>query len=1023
MKVLETLLEITLYSAVIFGLIAAVKAIFKTKISPMLHYAVWAILVLRLILPVTLESPVHLITLPVQETVSEEGVMEELIVEESAVIKPIEIQPIEPAESIVGEGDALQQVYEEELHPEAEVQQVIVPETALQEELLPESAPAEEVAPPMQDKAPQKHHEAPAIQLTAEQIILGIWIIGMGVGFCYIAAMYIAMRVRLRRGQTEPTARLMNIYETVKAEMGIDREIPLICSCGLSSPGLMFPGDVVIPPEKLTGLSDEAVSLIFRHELTHYKRGDQLVCMLLSLLTAVYWFNPIVWMASAWIRKDMETACDSMVVKKMRAEEKRDYAALIIELLSRSKHTMAMLGMAEGGVKTAKKRILGIFMKGRSNMSAKIIAGVMSVLLLICCFTTACTPVEEAPPPVIEEGPAEVSENTEAPIVTEEKRNIKNILLLGMEEYQTQETPGDFAILCSLDLDNGTTDMLTIPRDLYINGSKFDQIYVKSGSDGVAAAFEKMFSEVGGFDVTIDGYLQTDFASLPKIAELIGDVKVTLEYDFPEIGNQGDTVIVNKDNIEYYLRERRFTGGSANREARQREYIRIMLQRAAAEKNLELTDATDYFASDLTEEQLTEILMAFGESNVSEGVLETNPGVTEDGSAVLYAEETFLAEYVKAHFAGGETAEQSAAAQITQPKLGGIVWNEVIENVTGAKWYIDLLTEANDAETYPIYSIQRKQFTSEEIEKIAAPFIEGATGMRDGRISTIEQLQRNIDGANALKYSDYKEEIKYYEEELKTASHQKYESVKEFPVTENIDRYSYYVYRMPDASNPSIMQSTDTLLIKSDNNRIMQLDEHTLDGTNNVKKSERKKLDGERISEQQAIAKAQEYLRQVGIDGFDVVATEKASQLDGNFMTVESIGWTITFVRTMGAGIPFNPNKRLKDNVFYNAVNPSQKGQRRRIAPEYIQIYSDYSGVQEFEWWNQLKITGVISENAQLLSFKEITGILKREIEKMPDWNKAEFNVNNLFLTYVPIGEESLQLRPIWIVSYELIDG
>ena len=351
------------------------------------------------------------------------------------------------------------------------------------------------------------------------------------------------------------------------------------------------------------------------------------------------------------------------------------------------------------------------------------------------------------------------------------------------------------------------------------------------------------------------------------------------------------------------------------------------------------------------------------------------------------------------------------------------MWNEVIENVTGAKWYIDLLTEANDAETYPIYSIQRKQFTSEEIEKIAAPFIEGATGMRDGRISTIEQLQRNIDGANALKYSDYKEEIKYYEEELKTASHQKYESVKEFPVTENIDRYSYYVYRMPDASNPSIMQSTDTLLIKSDNNRIMQLDEHTLDGTNNVKKSERKKLDGERISEQQAIAKAQEYLRQVGIDGFDVVATEKASQLDGNFMTVESIGWTITFVRTMGAGIPFNPNKRLKDNVFYNAVNPSQKGQRRRIAPEYIQIYSDYSGVQEFEWWNQLKITGVISENAQLLSFKEITGILKREIEKMPDWNKAEFNVNNLFLTYVPIGEESLQLRPIWIVSYELIDG
>lgn len=431
MKVLETLLEITLYSAVIFGLVAAVKAIFKKKLSPMLHYAVWALLVLRLILPVTLESPVHLITLPAQEKTVEEPAAEIPAAEEPAVItESIEIQQIEPVESGVGEGitDAApqQDVIGEEVYAE-KVEQVIETPPAPQEVVRPESAPAEEVAPPMQDTAPQEHRETPAIHLTAEQILLGIWILGVAVGLGYVAAMYIAMRVRLKRGQTAPTARLLHIYETVKAEMGIEREIPLICSCGLSSPGLLFPGDVVVPPEKLTGLSDESVSLIFRHELTHYKRGDQLVCMLLSILTAVYWFNPVVWIASAWIRKDMETACDSMVVKKMHAEEKRDYAALIIELLSRSKHSMAMLGMAEGGVKAAKKRIQGIFMKGRSNMSAKIIAGVMSVLLLICCFTTACTPIEKAPEPIEQAEPAdaEVSENTEAPAEQKEKRNIK----------------------------------------------------------------------------------------------------------------------------------------------------------------------------------------------------------------------------------------------------------------------------------------------------------------------------------------------------------------------------------------------------------------------------------------------------------------------------------------------------------------------------------------------------------------------------------------------------------------------
>ena len=70
MAALGTLLEITIYSAIIFAAIMLIKMCFKNKISPFLQYAIWGIFLLRLMLPVTIESSVHFFTLPSETTVS-----------------------------------------------------------------------------------------------------------------------------------------------------------------------------------------------------------------------------------------------------------------------------------------------------------------------------------------------------------------------------------------------------------------------------------------------------------------------------------------------------------------------------------------------------------------------------------------------------------------------------------------------------------------------------------------------------------------------------------------------------------------------------------------------------------------------------------------------------------------------------------------------------------------------------------------------------------------------------------------
>lgn len=67
MNIAHTLMQITAYSAVIFGMLCLLKRCLGKRISPALHYALWFVLVARLMLPVTIDSGFRLFTLPVGE--------------------------------------------------------------------------------------------------------------------------------------------------------------------------------------------------------------------------------------------------------------------------------------------------------------------------------------------------------------------------------------------------------------------------------------------------------------------------------------------------------------------------------------------------------------------------------------------------------------------------------------------------------------------------------------------------------------------------------------------------------------------------------------------------------------------------------------------------------------------------------------------------------------------------------------------------------------------------------------------
>jgi TonB family protein len=86
----------------------------------------------------------------------------------------------------------------------------------------------------------------------------------------------------------------------------------------------------VILPAVADEWSDERARVVLRHEFAHIGRGDWVVFMVAELLRAVYWFNPLVWIACTRVRQDSENACDDAVLNAGIAGP--DYATHLLDL-------------------------------------------------------------------------------------------------------------------------------------------------------------------------------------------------------------------------------------------------------------------------------------------------------------------------------------------------------------------------------------------------------------------------------------------------------------------------------------------------------------------------------------------------------------------------------------------------------------------------------------------------------------------------------------------------------------------
>ena len=194
-------------------------------------------------------------------------------------------------------------------------------------------------------------------------ILASIWVAGVAAMLLYELISYLLLRRRVS------TATLL--CENIKQSERVDSPFVL----GLFLPVIYLPYSV----------ADEDLTYIIAHEKAHICRKDHWWKPIGFILLAIYWFNPLLWVAYVLLCRDIETACDERVIGEMEKEDRRAYSMALLHCSVRHR-TIAACPLAFGEI-GAKSRIKGVMNYKKPAFWVVLLAVSATIVVAICLLT------------------------------------------------------------------------------------------------------------------------------------------------------------------------------------------------------------------------------------------------------------------------------------------------------------------------------------------------------------------------------------------------------------------------------------------------------------------------------------------------------------------------------------------------------------------------------------------------------------------------------------------------------------
>ncbi len=337
--------ELIITSSVLILIVIVVRHFLKGKINLQLQYALWALVLMRLLVPVSFfSSPISVMN-AVQKasayTYAEKALEDTRIY--SDFIRNTEMTPDEAREA--GRGTL------HEIHG------------------YPVGSGSEHL---------HSYIFMDSLSAVLERVLNTIWFIGTGTVGAILLLSNLSFGRKLKKTRKRFPADVckLPVYEV--------EALPSPCLFGFFRPAIYITPDVA---------ADEAMLRhVLVHELTHYRHRDHIWAVLRSLCLAVHWYNPLVWLAAALSRRDSELACDEGTIKQIGEASRMEYGRTLIGLTCERRGALDLLCCATtmtDGKKGIRERIALIAKKPKMLITTLIAVLLIASVAVGCTFTGA----------------------------------------------------------------------------------------------------------------------------------------------------------------------------------------------------------------------------------------------------------------------------------------------------------------------------------------------------------------------------------------------------------------------------------------------------------------------------------------------------------------------------------------------------------------------------------------------------------------------------------------------------------
>ena len=337
--------EWILSSSILILIVIGLRTVFKGKISLRLQYAIWGLVLLRLLIPVSFGST-DISIFNLAETVKEQSTVQAVMDIGSINVPSMSYE------------DAYNQVVEEYKSEGIDVDSLHGSELeALEYEAY-------------------DRMEGKDISEVAGEIARAVWLIGIvlvGIAF-FVTNAFFKRKLICSRCDLDIKKENLSVYAST--------EIDTPCLFGIKNPAIY----VTYP------VADNQTLLrhTLEHEATHHRHGDHIWAVLRCVCLAIHWYNPLVWWAAFLSQRDAELACDEATIKRLGEGERAEYGRTLIGMTCQKKANVLITATTMNSCKSGiKERIMLIAKKPKMALYTLLIVVLVASIAVGCTFTGA----------------------------------------------------------------------------------------------------------------------------------------------------------------------------------------------------------------------------------------------------------------------------------------------------------------------------------------------------------------------------------------------------------------------------------------------------------------------------------------------------------------------------------------------------------------------------------------------------------------------------------------------------------